>query len=49
MSAYYFINRKVSWYPPIEDTIHFNEAKPYLPKEVTLITISKKDEKESQQ
>ena len=45
-SAHYFTNRKRSWYPPSEDTIHFDEAKPYLPKNAIPITISKKDEKE---
>ena len=31
-----------------EDTIHFDEVKAYLPKKVTPITISKKDEEELQ-
>ena len=31
-----------------EDTIYFDEVKPYLPKKVTPITISKKDEEELQ-
>ena len=48
-SAHYFTSRKRSWYPPSEDTIHFDEVKPYLPKKVTPITISKKDEEELQQ
>ena len=33
---------------PNEDTIHFDEVKPYSPKKVTPITISKIDEEELQ-
>ena len=48
-SAHYFTSRKGSWYPPSENTIHSDEVKPYLPKKVTPITISKKDKEELQQ
>ena len=44
--AHYFTSRKGSWHP---HTIHFDEVKPYLPKTVTPITISKKDKEEIQQ
>ena len=42
------LSRKGSWYPMSEDTIHFDEVKAYLPKKVTPITISEKDEEELQ-
>ena len=48
-SAHYFTSRKGSWYPPSENTIHSDEVKPYLPKKVTPITISKKDKEGLQQ
>ena len=48
-SAHYFTSRKGSWYPPSEDTIHFEEVKPYLPKKSAPCKISKKDEEELQQ
>ena len=46
-----FYNSKGELVPtkPNEDTIHFDEVKPYSPKKVTPITISKKDEEELQQ
>ena len=45
-----FYNSKGELVPtkPNEDTIHFDEVKPYSPKKVTPITISKKDEEELQ-
>ena len=36
-SAHYFTKQSGSWYPPGEDSIHFDELKPYLPKKVTPI------------
>ena len=32
-----FTKQSGSWYPPGEDSIHFDELKPYLPKKVTPI------------